>query len=497
MFKTFLKIFELHCEQCDCPICALCISSFSHEQHFKVDIFAKFEEKRAILQRDLQELENHIYPTYRDIDSEISIQRKKLNKKSQELKAVINKQGDNLHRAINSAIKKMKTDVDHMDMNYRCFLKKREDEITRSISEIKQNMSNMKKLLDSYDVCQVCSYKSKSMEFRRLHYKFIVSLPQFVSHQIDEAEIKQQLGVLLELRIKTEIYDSNSTSVEAVSTVPKRPLIMCPHIITDVFTNFENTNKEFHIPCAIDREIWTCGYDDFLRFYSLDGKLKKLIQTKSEKVPFGLAIIRFGDLIYADKFDRSLNIVKGTEVHTILRFQGWRPLGLCSTPSDEILLLMVNDSNDQTKIVRYSDFIEKQNIQFDDKGQPLYSSNGSYNFPTCICENSNRDICVADYHANAVVVVNQNGELRFRYTTSQRSFQPCGIATDSQSRILTSECSNDLIHILNQDGQLLCYLDDDSFDLHCPWGLYVDNDDTLFVAERDTGRLKSIQYCSL
>lgn len=41
--KQFSKIFELHCEQCDCLIRALCISSFDHELHFTVNVFKKLE----------------------------------------------------------------------------------------------------------------------------------------------------------------------------------------------------------------------------------------------------------------------------------------------------------------------------------------------------------------------------------------------------------------------------------------------------------------------
>lgn len=85
------------------------------------------------------------------------------------------------------------------------------------------------------------------------------------------------MGVLLELRIKIKIYDFNFILVEVVFIVLKRFLIMCLYIIIDVFIKFENINKEFYIFCVIDREIWICGYDDFLRFYSFDGKLKKLI----------------------------------------------------------------------------------------------------------------------------------------------------------------------------------------------------------------------------
>lgn len=122
--KHSSKICELHCEQCDCPICALCVSSFEHEQHFKVDIFKKFEEKKEALRKDIQELEYHVYPKYRDIVSEIPIQRKDLNKNSQNLKAAINKQGRDLHREVDSVIKKMKTNVDDINFKYMAYLKK-------------------------------------------------------------------------------------------------------------------------------------------------------------------------------------------------------------------------------------------------------------------------------------------------------------------------------------------------------------------------------------
>lgn len=62
----------------------------------------------------------------------------------------------------------MKADIDDMNSKHMADLKKREDEITRSIAEIKQNMSDVKKLLDSYDVVHVCAYKTKNVVFRKL-----------------------------------------------------------------------------------------------------------------------------------------------------------------------------------------------------------------------------------------------------------------------------------------------------------------------------------------
>lgn len=104
----------------------------------------------------------------------------------------------------------------------------------------------------------------------------------------------------------------------------------------------------------------------------------------------------------------------------------------------------------------------------------------------------NLDICVADGHKNAITVVNCAGELRFRYTGI---FNPIGIATDSQGRILAVETPENRIHILDQDGRFLRYID--NCGLVAPWGLSVDNDDKLIVLRRESGNVKKIQYCQL
>ena len=281
-------------------------------------------------------------------------------------------------------------------------------------------------------------------------------------------------------------------------------LLDVPRLITHITTKYKKLNR---VSCLSDDEIWTRGEETVMRLFNISGKLIKEVQTKSGNIPEDIAVTQSGDLMYSDYNDSSLNLVSGSHAQPLIRLQGWKPRSVCIASSGDLLVIMRSDDGKQTKVVRYSGSTEKQSYQWDDKGQPLYSSRSVYKY---LCENRNLDVCVSDNAAGAVVVVNQAGNLRFTYTghfgtiespfrprvrpfrPRERPFKPRGITSDSQSRILIADPSCQCIHIIDKDGQFLRYID--KLALHSPWGLCMDSKDNLYVAERDTCLVKKFQY---
>lgn len=237
--------------------------------------------------------------------------------------------------------------------------------------------------------------------------------------------------------------------------------------------------------CLSDNEIWTHGNTNVMELYNLQGDLLQSVQTKSGGEPSSIAVTKSGDLVYADAKDKTVYIVKGEQSREVMKLQGWIPYALCTTSSDELLVIMSSDDNNQTKIVRYFGSSEKQSIPINDNARLFNFSGPSTKY---ICENRNKDICVADNGSSSVIVVNQLGKLRFIHNIS---CYPSGIATDSQSRIFVAYFMSAGINIIDKDGQFLRYIK--NCNLRFPCCICIDNKDNLFVAEYGTSEVKKIQ----
>nr|XP_022309120.1 E3 ubiquitin-protein ligase TRIM71-like [Crassostrea virginica] len=497
------KICELHCNQCNLPICTLCVSSGDHEQHTKIDVLEHLRNRKDVIEKDLKELKESIYPKFQEAASKIPIHRSGVRKNSKELTEALKKQADALHAEIEIIVKDMQSKINDMGAQHLAEIDKQEEALNQSINDISQVILDLQKLLDSNDVSLVSEYTSKNGKFENLPVQVHVYLPAFIPQKINKKQIHKQFGILLKQVITYptgQLVETQVIATEERVGLTKTSGGMSitisdePQVLTEIYTEFGGWFIRLHSVSSLsDEEIWTSGNDKIMKLFNLQGELIKSIQTESGNKVTDIAVTRGGNLVYTDYKDKSINIVTDEQIQQLVRLQGWRPYGICCTSSDDLLVIMDSDDRKETKVVRYSGATDKQCLQLDEQGQPLFPSVTSFDY-RYLTENRNLDVCVADNSNHAVVVVNALGKLRFRYTgppSSKEAFHPRGIATDSQGRILTADSDSNLIHIVDQDGHFLCFVD--NCGLQRPWGLCVDSNDNLIVAEYKTGKVKKVK----
>ncbi|XP_034305116.2 tripartite motif-containing protein 2-like isoform X2 [Magallana gigas] len=482
------KICDFQCEDCNNSlVCSSCMASVQHRGHTFVELSEVYKAKKDVIEKDKVEFENLISPKYEEIVFDLEKKLANLDRGYEELTTELSKQGAEWQREIEIIINKMKSEISEIKVKHKGILQKHLNEIKQVQSLIKQTLLDLEELEQSTEVSPTIKYSSRIREFSKLPPKVHVSMPTFISKPIDNAKMYCLFGKIIPLSTTT---GDNLLSLNQPNT-SVRELLYKPELVATMETGHE---KLRNVTCYNDDRIWTSGQTNNIKCFNMKGSLLQTVYTKSGEFPNDLDVDIDGNLIVSDGKLNTVYEVNIGKTEELIRLEEWNPFNLCITATGDLLVTMYSDDKTQAKVVRYSRSTEKQTIQFDDKGKPLYSGNNRIKY---ITENRNHDICVADSGAGAVVVVNQDGKLRWRYTghpsvTKNEPVEPRGITTDSQSHILTADGVNHCIHILNQNGQFLCYID--NCDLKNPYALSVDNNDNLFVCEYWKGSVKKIKY---
>ncbi|XP_065937880.1 uncharacterized protein [Magallana gigas] len=482
------KNCELQCKNCDnIFVCSSCTASEQHRGHIFVEVLEVYKTKKEVIENDAEKLQKLISPKYEDIALDLDNQIANLDGGYQKLTTEISKQGERWHRDIDIIINKMKTEIGEIKVKHRDILQKHLEEINQIQSLINKTLLAMSGIKESREVTPTIEYSYKIREFNKLPPKIKVTPPTFIPNLIDCEQLESLFGQITPLSSATE---ENLSSITQPNTSAKE-LLDEPELVATIKTGHTNI---YNLTCVNENKIWTSGVTKEIKCFNIDGSLHETNTTRSGKRPKDLALDSDGNLLYTDDKSSTVNKIKNGHTMELIRLQGWVSDKLCVTSTGDLLVTMGNNNGTESKVVRYTGSTKKQTIQFDDECKPLYS--GSYDMKY-ITENRNHDVCVADCRAGVVVVVNQDGKLRWRYTghplvTKNKPFEPRGITTDSQSCILTADFYNNCIHILDQNGQFLLYID--NCDLRYPYGLCVDNNDNLFVCECFEGNVKKIKY---
>ncbi|XP_062601173.1 uncharacterized protein LOC134262867 [Saccostrea cucullata] len=400
------KLYDLQCKECNFPVCSLCSATEQHEGHKYLVLAEIYDSKKNDIAKDTEELQNIIYPTYKEISNDLETQITNLDEEYEKLTTAVTEHGKQWHREIDNVINTMKKEIGDLKEKHFDIMKKHAEEVIQIQTLIDQTLLNLKEIEESNEVSMKMKYSSRNKEFSKLSPKVKVSLPIFNAKPADREQLKKFFGSLASLYTSTE---ENGYKLKKPETTT-RELLEEPELITTIDTGYEILRS---VTCLSEEEIWTSGEASDMKCFNIQGSLFKTIGRISGIFPNGIAVTGDGDLVYSEGKKGTSTVYKVTNGQTkkMIRLRGWIPSQLCVTSSGDLLVTMYNDDETRSKVVRFSGIMEKQTIQFDKEGK--YSGNHIIKY---ISENRNLDICVADCEVGAIVVVNQAGKIRFRYT---------------------------------------------------------------------------------
>lgn len=246
--------------------------------------------------------------------------------------------------------------------------------------------------------------------------------------------------------------------------------------------------------CYLDPElIWHSGNGPRLRLLNKAGKELKTVKTPEQHGVNGMSVSTEGDVMFCSDTHNAVYKIKGEEIQQFSDTGDCKPCGLHCCKNGDILVSLC--SGKRARIERFgSDGLMKQSIEMRQNGQRLFKK------PDFLSQNTTSDICVSDL--NRVVVTTDGGSFRFNYHGGKfKSFRPKGICCNKLSHIVVADDINNVIHVINESGNLLSILDTSGQGilgkLCSPSSIAVDGNGYIWVGEAFSGFIKVLKYLEL
>lgn len=477
---------DLFCQDCGVPICSRCLTG-NHKRHGAVDLEEICETTRSTVKEDLEELRK-FRKEYEKVVGESKEELAKYIEESDKERDSLKELGKQWHQMIDKVIDKVGKDMDEIIQSDTKCLQDNTEEIQSALQDVKDSIKANEDILQDDRFTRLLSYASKNDAFRIIPSRPAIKTAKIVPVNVKEGDIIPKL-IHFQRSIRTKLPGYSLNRTGDVSSISTKSLLSEPELIATVKTNCKQLKGICHNE---DDRVWIYGTDEILREVDITGTVQNCITAISKNSQKDIAKNKMGEIVYSHLSDECVNIVREGKISKLLDLSGWIPFGVTFNADDDLMVCMRREDYQESKVGIFSQGKLKKEIQFDETGKPLFSASRNNMY---IKENANRDICVSDWNACAVIVLKSSGELRFRYTgnlsRSFKQFYPHGIVTDNYCRILVVDRKNDCLHVIDRNGKFLTYI---TCSLQDPYVLSMDPDENVWVGEYDTGCVKVIRY---
>ncbi|XP_061180660.1 E3 ubiquitin-protein ligase TRIM45-like [Saccostrea echinata] len=189
---------EMYCRHCAIPVCCTCLASDQHLGHRLSKILQVLGEKKEMIKKELNQLNETIYPTYQHIAADVQNRISELEREYKGISEAITKRGHYWHRKVDKVVKKLKSQVDEMKSSQLQTLRKHLDEINKKIIDIKDEIDSFDTCIAEHtnDIARFISVRPKTDQYQELPQKLVPSLPKFTPRTIQDETFCHQFGGL-------------------------------------------------------------------------------------------------------------------------------------------------------------------------------------------------------------------------------------------------------------------------------------------------------------
>ena len=494
--------FQLYCKNCLVLICNRCITS-THEGHKFCDVDKIADQKKRLLEDSFDVLRESL----RKANDEAEKMHRENRKTLKTYDSVIQRLDDHVLKTIKEieqcqeelvkSIQVAKTEASGEVKNYESKLQEKKSQICTLINEIEIALKSN----DNLRIVQCHSFLDGSMDTIPTEMESLeIVIPKFLPvHENFPVKPEVLLGIIefetTKLRKRQLLKKKNST-LSVLSTDADAGSIA----VTTIKHSFQiESLKDRSIGCiavASDNEAWiACPYDQNITLVRRNGSLIKEILTKFNISD--IAISKTGALLATSSETNSLKIISsnGESISDFFQTGLSEPHGISVTKNGEILICLTDgDFGHVARVSAGGKLIQEYDTYI------VRNQSFLLRRPVRCVETLNGDICILDEAAKKIVVLDQNGMLRYLWDgplidSKRRHIEPSGLACDDRGNILVTDYDNNAIYIIDSERNLteILQIVEKKHALKEPYGIAIHADKFVWVG-CDDGIVHVMRY---
>ena len=335
------------------------------------------------------ELQTQITPLYQKMLKRMLQRMKEIEENCEEADKAINKHGEYWHEEVDKIVSRLKTQLQRLKEVKLNNLKDQASDIKQTIFKISSTVGCNNDILNSNNLEKAIGYTAQNDEFRKGPVCSDVLVPTFKAKQYQQEKFAELFGSLSTVKSEVLRIPSPVLSLEAEQALMNEVLI-----ITMIPTGIPFLQD---IALQGTEKIWAHGKKDtVVKLFNIHESKKIKSFKVLSMISFygyhsnGISVTKSGDLIYCCSLYNTVNTVVAERTNILISLQDWSPRGVCNTSEGDMLISMTHKEN-PPKVVRYSGIVDKQTIQYDAEGKPLFLIDDCL----YLAENKNKDICVS------------------------------------------------------------------------------------------------------